>query len=74
MQSGRLMFASVLIGCLLVSPVFAQPGKEEPEFIKRSPTIGEPFPSMTVYTPDGKEFKTSSFRGHYTVLSFGCLT
>ena len=31
-------------------------------------------PDVTVYDPQGQEVKTSSLRGHYTVLTFGCLT
>jgi cytochrome oxidase Cu insertion factor (SCO1/SenC/PrrC family) len=68
----RTGFLSLLMTGLIVGPVSAQ-GKEDPEFIKKSPTIGEPLPDLTVYTADGKEFKTSSLRGHYTVLDFGCL-
>jgi len=70
MRKTRLAF----LGCLLAVPVTAQPGKEDPEFVKKSPSIGEPLPSLTVFTGDGKEFKTESLRGHYTVLAFGCLT
>jgi hypothetical protein len=63
-----------LVGCLLGIPATAQPGKEDPEFVRKSPAIGEPLPSLTVFTSGGKEFKTDSLRGHYTVLAFGCLT
>ncbi len=38
------------------------------------PGSGTKLANVTVYTPDGKEFKTSSLRGGYTVLTFGCLT
>ena len=65
---------SVLVTGLLIGPASAQPSKEDPEFLKKSPTIGESMPDLTVYSADGKEFKTSTLRGHYTVLSFGCLT
>jgi cytochrome oxidase Cu insertion factor (SCO1/SenC/PrrC family) len=73
MHSIRVSFLSLWVTGLLVGSVSAQ-GKEDPEFIKKSPTIGEPLPDLTVYTADGKEFKTSSLKGHYTVLDFGCLT
>lgn len=65
---------SVVMTGLVLGSVSAQPSKEDPEFLKKSPTIGESLPDLTVYSADGKEFKTSSLRGHYTVLSFGCLT
>jgi len=71
------MIHAVLAFLLLVGTTGqgqAQPGKEDPEWVKKSPTIGEPLPDLSVYTPDGKEFKTSSLRGHYTVLAFGCMT
>jgi len=72
MRHARVL--SVVMTGLVLSSVSAQPSKEDPEFLKKSPTIGEALPDLTVYSPDGKEFKTSSLRGHYTVLAFGCLT
>ncbi len=48
--------------------------KENPEWVKEAPTLGDPLPDLTVYGADGKEFKTADLRGHYTVLAFGCLT
>jgi cytochrome oxidase Cu insertion factor (SCO1/SenC/PrrC family) len=72
MRQVRLL--SMLVIGLVLGPASAQPSKEDPEFLKKSPTIGEALPDLTVYSADGKEFKTSSLRGHYTVLSFGCLT
>jgi cytochrome oxidase Cu insertion factor (SCO1/SenC/PrrC family) len=74
MKWNRVRLLSVLMIGLMVGPVSAQGGKEDPEWVKKSPTIGEPFPDMMVYTADGKEFKTSSLRGQFTVLAFGCLT
>ena len=74
MHSNRTRLLGVLATALLAGPVSAQGGKEDPEWVKQSPTIGDPLPDLTVYTADGKEFKTSSLRGHYTVLDFGCLT
>lgn len=72
MSINRLFQAGVLLA-LLSGPAVGQM-KEDPEFVKKSPTIGELFPDLTVYTADGKEFKTSSLRGHHTVIAFGCLT
>ena len=48
--------------------------KKDEEFVKAHPRAGEPLPDETVYTPDGKELRTGGLRGHYTVLTFGCLT
>jgi cytochrome oxidase Cu insertion factor (SCO1/SenC/PrrC family) len=66
--------ATALLLAALPGAAAAQAGREDPEWVKSSPAVGEPFPDLTVYTADGKEFKTSSLRGHYTVLAFGCLT
>ena len=74
MKGYRTGAFAVLLTGWMASGAFAQAGKEDPEFVKKSPTIGEALPDLTVYSADGKEFKTSSLRGQYTVLSFGCLT
>lgn len=49
-------------------------GKNEEDFIKEKPAVGDMLPDLTVYTPDGREVKTSQLRGQYVVLTFGCLT
>ena len=61
---------------LSLCPAFALAQKEqrEEEFLKAKPAIGDTIADLTVYSPDGKEVKTSSLRGHHTVLVFGCLT
>jgi cytochrome oxidase Cu insertion factor (SCO1/SenC/PrrC family) len=46
----------------------------EAAFLQESPKAGEALPDVTVYDVEGREVKTSSLRGHYTVLTFGCLT
>jgi len=43
-------------------------------FEKGWPTIGDRLPELTLYHPDGREVNTSSLKGHYTVLTLGCLT
>ena len=48
--------------------------KSDEDFVKEKPAVGDMLPDLTVYSPDGKEVKTSSLRGHYMVLTFGCLT
>jgi cytochrome oxidase Cu insertion factor (SCO1/SenC/PrrC family) len=51
-----------------------QQKRNDADFVKEKPAIGEVLPEVSVYSPDGKEFRTSDLRGHYTVLTFGCLT
>jgi cytochrome oxidase Cu insertion factor (SCO1/SenC/PrrC family) len=70
----RARLLALFVTGLLAAPAWGQAGREDPEWVKQSPTVGEAFPDLTVYTADGKEFKTSSLRGHYTVIDFGCLT
>jgi cytochrome oxidase Cu insertion factor (SCO1/SenC/PrrC family) len=48
--------------------------KSDEDFAKEKPAVGDQLPELTVFSPDGKEFKTADLRGHYTVLTFGCLT
>jgi cytochrome oxidase Cu insertion factor (SCO1/SenC/PrrC family) len=67
-----LLAAAVALGGL--SPALAQKGRNEEDFVKEKPAVGDPLPDLTVYAPDGKEVKTGGLRGHYTVLTFGCLT
>ena len=65
-----------VLAAFLPALAWAQPRKKasEEDFVKEKPAVGDAFPDLVVYDPDGKEVKTSSFRGHYTVLTFGCLT
>ena len=68
-------FAFALLAAAIPAAALAQPPKkDEAEFAKEKPAIGDTLPDVTVYSPDGKEFKTADLRGHYTVLTFGCLT
>ena len=70
-----LLFGFGLAAAVLSGPSAAQERRlSEEEFVKAAPTIGDELPDLTVYTPDGKEVKTSSLRGSYVVLTFGCLT
>jgi len=43
-------------------------------FERSAPDVGDPLPDVSGYDADGKEFKLSSLKGHYSVLVFGCLT
>jgi cytochrome oxidase Cu insertion factor (SCO1/SenC/PrrC family) len=62
------------VAVLPVTTSAQEPKKSEEEFVAESPTLGDAIPDVTVYDSHGKEVKTSSLRGHYTVLTFGCLT
>lgn len=63
---------------LAVVPLGAQAQQRmqerEQEFLETKPLIGESLPEVTIYSLDGSPFETSDLRGHYTVLTFGCLT
>jgi cytochrome oxidase Cu insertion factor (SCO1/SenC/PrrC family) len=72
MLSPRLLALAVLLAW--TASAVAQGGREDPQWVQARPTLGDPFPELTVFTADGKEFKTSSLKGQYTVLAFGCLT
>jgi cytochrome oxidase Cu insertion factor (SCO1/SenC/PrrC family) len=48
--------------------------EREEDFLRSKPLIGDKLPTVTVYSPDGTLFKTDDLRGHYAVLTFGCLT
>jgi len=67
----------ILLLVLAFSPSItrAQQGrKDEADFAKEKPAVGEKLPDLTVYSPAGKEVKLSSLRGGHVVLTFGCLT
>lgn len=36
--------------------------------------VGKKLPDVKIFDDQGKEFSTSSLKGSYTVLTFGCLT
>ena len=72
-STARFVFGLFLAG-LLGGAASAQKEKKDEDFLKEKPSVGEMLPDLTVYSPDGKEFKTADLRGHYTVLTFGCLT
>ncbi len=48
--------------------------EREKEFLRSKPLIGDLLPDVTIYAADGSPFKMADLRGHYTVLTFGCLT
>jgi cytochrome oxidase Cu insertion factor (SCO1/SenC/PrrC family) len=68
-------FLLALLLAALPGAALAQPEKKnEADFLKEKPALGELLPDLTVYSPDGKEVKLSSLRGQHVVLTFGCLT
>lgn len=46
----------------------------EAEFMSTPPPVGDPLPEVEVFDIDGRPFSTASIKGHYSVLTFGCLT
>ncbi len=74
MRSRTRFGLGLFLAGLLGGPALAQREKKDEDFLKEKPMVGESLPDVTVYSPDGKEFKTADLRGHYTVLTFGCLT
>lgn len=48
--------------------------KKEQAFVRSHPAVGDALPDVEVLTPDGRPFRTKDLRGHYAVLTFGCLT
>lgn len=70
----RFPYMTFFLLAVTPSAAIAQKEQREEDFLKAKPAIGEAMPELTVYSPDGKELKTSSLRGQYVVLTFGCLT
>ena len=72
----RLSFlASCLLAAVPPGTAVAQLDKKnEADFGKEKPAVGDTLPDLTVNSPDGKDVKLSSLRGSHVVLAFGCLT
>ena len=43
-------------------------------FDRSAPQLGDPLPDVSAHDAQGKQFKLRDVKGHYTVLTFGCLT
>ncbi len=43
-------------------------------FARQAPAVGEKLPEVTILDAEGQPFALSSLKGHYSVLTFGCLT
>jgi cytochrome oxidase Cu insertion factor (SCO1/SenC/PrrC family) len=73
-----ILLMTVLVALATPGSATAQRGGQrkmsEEEFAKAKPAVGDVIPDVTVYDSAGREVKTSRLRGHYTVLTFGCLT
>ncbi|HVL12818.1 MAG TPA: hypothetical protein VM529_09640 [Gemmata sp.] len=75
-----MRFVSRLILCLLTAAMpttalaQAEKKKNEEDFVKEKPAVGDTLPDVTVFSPDGKEVKLSNLRGSHAVIVFGCLT
>jgi cytochrome oxidase Cu insertion factor (SCO1/SenC/PrrC family) len=67
---GLVLFVSALPNQALAQ----QRRRDEAAFVKERPAVGEVLPNVTVYDVDGQKVETAGLRGHYTVLTFGCLT
>ncbi len=63
-----------MLGCM-VMPTYAQPGNaSRGRGGGQVPKPGTMLPTVTAFDEQGQEFSTSTLRGSYTVLVFGCLT
>lgn len=72
----RIELALLLgISTALAGNAFAQPGGSSRGGAGGTmPGVGTMLPDITLYDDAGKEFSTTSLRGQYSVLVFGCLT
>ena len=71
----RLTVLVLTLIYLLPITAFAQRKKKnEDAFPRERPAVGQKLPDLIAYDVQGNEVSTASFRGHYTVLTFGCLT
>jgi cytochrome oxidase Cu insertion factor (SCO1/SenC/PrrC family) len=43
-------------------------------FARQAPAVGERLPEVTIVDAEGQPFELASLKGHFTVLTFGCLT
>lgn len=73
--TGKILTLAVLFSLLAPTCAWGQRAKRnEDDFARERPVVGDKLPSLTVYDPLGREVKTDSLRGHHVVLTFGCLT
>ena len=51
-----------------------KPEAQESGMTDRLPAVGSAVPDLEIYSETGDPFRTSLFKGRYTVIVFGCLT
>ena len=74
------MFRSILVTIPLFAVAMATPamGQQHPQNVNRGgtriPAVGTMLPDVKAFDEQGNAFSTSSLRGSYSVLVFGCLT
>jgi cytochrome oxidase Cu insertion factor (SCO1/SenC/PrrC family) len=74
MQRASLIAVALTLAVLPAAAKAQRNLEKEEDFVAAKPAVGDSLPALTVYTSDGQPFKTSDLHGHYTVLTFGCLT
>ena len=74
MKSAILVAIALLVAAASHFANAQERRRDEAAFVKERPAVGDALPDVTVYDVNGREVKTSSLRGHYVVLTFGCLT
>ncbi len=68
-----ILFAMAAMAALVPPP--PEPGAQaDDDFVRARPTIGDPLPDLIIHAADGSDLRTTDLRGHYSVLTFGCLT
>ena len=70
--TASLISSLILLAGWVHTPLMAQGVTQR--FKTRAPQIGDPLPDVELLDLNGKPFSTGEFKGHYTVLVFGCLT
>lgn len=71
MKRSSLLLLNVLVIIYGALPAIAQRGGPSGN---RLPAVGSQLPDLKAFDEFGNEFSTSSLRGSYSVLVFGCLT
>lgn len=71
----RILWASLLLLATAPSLAWGQRARRNDEdFLREKPLVGDRLPDLIVYDTQGREVSTGSLRGHYSVITFGCLT
>jgi cytochrome oxidase Cu insertion factor (SCO1/SenC/PrrC family) len=71
----RVVLIAIVVTALSgAGSAFAQPARGSGQGGNRLPAVGMQLPDVQAYDEFGNSFSTSSLRGTYSVLVFGCLT